>query len=70
VTVAAPLVAYLALGRKADSMLNGRREWLTANNAAIMPVLVLEPRDSPERFSVAFRGRALLLCLAARAPRR
>ena len=41
VTVAAPLVAYLVLGRKADSMLNGWREWLTASNAAIMLVLFL-----------------------------
>jgi threonine/homoserine/homoserine lactone efflux protein len=41
VTVAAPLVVYLALGRKADSMLNGWREWLAANNAAIMIVVFL-----------------------------
>ena len=41
VTVAAPLVAYLALGSKADSTLNGWREWLAANNAAIMLVVFL-----------------------------
>ena len=41
VTVAAPLVVYLALGRKADSMLNGWREWLAANNAAIMLVVFI-----------------------------
>ncbi len=39
VTVAAPLVVYLALGRKAESILNGWREWLAANNAAIMLVV-------------------------------
>ena len=39
VTVAAPLIVYLALGRKADSMLNGWREWLTASNGTIMLVL-------------------------------
>ena len=41
VTVAAPLVVYLALGGKADSMLNGWREWLAANNAAIMLVVFI-----------------------------
>ena len=41
VTVAAPLVVYLALGSKADSTLNGWREWLGANNAAIMLVVFL-----------------------------
>jgi Sap, sulfolipid-1-addressing protein len=41
VTVAAPLVVYLALGHKADSILDGWREWLTANNAAIMLVVFL-----------------------------
>ena len=41
VTVAAPLVVYLALGSKADSTLNGWREWLAANNAAIMLVVFL-----------------------------
>jgi hypothetical protein len=41
VTVAAPLVVYLALGGKADSMLNGWREWLAANNAAIMLVVLI-----------------------------
>jgi hypothetical protein len=41
VTVAAPLVVYLALGSKADNMLNGWREWLAANNAAIMIVVFL-----------------------------
>jgi Sap, sulfolipid-1-addressing protein len=41
VTVAAPLVVYLALGGKADSMLNGWREWLAANNAAIMLVVLV-----------------------------
>ena len=41
VAVAAPLVVYLALGSKADSMLNGWREWLAANNAAIMLVVFL-----------------------------
>lgn len=41
VTVAAPLFLYLVLGRKADSMLNGWREWLAANNAAIMLVVFL-----------------------------
>lgn len=41
VTVAAPLVVYLALGRKADSILDGWREWLAANNAAIMLVVFL-----------------------------
>ena len=40
-TVAAPLVVYLALGSKADSTLNGWREWLAANNAAIMLVVFL-----------------------------
>jgi Sap-like sulfolipid-1-addressing protein len=39
VAVAAPLIVYLVLGRKADSMLNGWREWLAANNAAIMLVV-------------------------------
>ena len=41
VAVAAPLVVYLVLGSKADSMLNGWREWLAANNAAIMIVVFL-----------------------------
>ena len=41
VAVAAPLAVYLVLGRKADSMLNGWREWLAANNAAIMLVVFL-----------------------------
>ncbi len=41
VTVAAPLVVYLALGRRADSTLNGWREWLAANNAAIMLVVLI-----------------------------
>ena len=41
VAVAAPLVACLALGSKADSMLNGWREWLAANNVAIMLVVFL-----------------------------
>ena len=41
VTVAAPLVVYLALGSKADSTLNGWRESLAANNAAIMLVVFL-----------------------------
>jgi len=41
VTVAAPLVVYLALGGKADSMLNGWRKWLAANNAAIMLVVFI-----------------------------
>ena len=41
VAVAAPLIVYLVLGRKADSMLNGWREWLAANNAAIMIVVFL-----------------------------
>lgn len=40
-TVATPLVAYLALGRKADSTLNSWREWLTANDATIMIILFL-----------------------------
>ena len=41
VTVAAPLVVYLALGSKADNRLNGWREWLAVNNAAIMLVVFL-----------------------------
>lgn len=41
VTVAAPLVVYLALGSKADSILDGWCEWLAANNAAIMLVVFL-----------------------------
>jgi Sap, sulfolipid-1-addressing protein len=41
VAVAAPLVVYLVLGRKADSMLNGWRAWLAASNAAIMLVVFL-----------------------------
>ena len=41
VAVAAPLVVYLVLGSEADSMLNGWREWLAANNAAIMIVVFL-----------------------------
>ena len=41
VAVAAPVVIYLVLGRRADSMLNGWREWLAANNAAIMIVVFL-----------------------------
>jgi len=41
VAVAAPLIVYLALGSKADSMLNGWHEWLAANNAAIMLVVFL-----------------------------
>ena len=41
VAVAAPLAVYLVLGRKADRMLNGWREWLAANNAAIMLVVFL-----------------------------
>ena len=41
VAVAAPLVVYLVFGSKADSMLNGWREWLAANNAAIMIVVFL-----------------------------
>ena len=35
------LVVFIALGRKADGMLNGWREWLTASNATIMLVLFL-----------------------------
>jgi hypothetical protein len=41
VTVAAPLVIYLAMGPKAAGILEGWRTWLAANNAAIMLVLFL-----------------------------
>ncbi len=39
--VAAPVVLYLVLGRNADSMLDGWRDWLTTHNAAIMCVVFL-----------------------------
>jgi hypothetical protein len=39
VTVAAPLVVYLAMGAKASGLLDGWRTWLAGNNAAIMMVL-------------------------------
>jgi hypothetical protein len=41
VTVAAPLVIYLAMGPKAAGILEGWRTWLAGNNAAIMLVLFL-----------------------------
>jgi hypothetical protein len=41
VTVAAPLVIYLAMGAKAAGILDGWRTWLAGNNAAIMLVLFL-----------------------------
>jgi len=39
VTVAAPLVIYLAMGAKAAGILDGWRTWLAGHNAAIMLVL-------------------------------
>jgi hypothetical protein len=39
VTVAAPLVIYLAMGARAAEVLDGWKSWLAANNAAIMSVL-------------------------------
>jgi hypothetical protein len=41
VTVATPLVIYLAMGAKAAGILDGWRTWLAANNAAVMLVLFL-----------------------------
>src|ERR1035441_8668474 len=41
VTVAAPLVIYLAMGAKAAGILEGWRTWLAGHNAAIMLVLFL-----------------------------
>src|ERR1019366_5210081 len=41
VTVATPLVIYLAMGAKAAGILDGWRAWLAANNAAVMLVLFL-----------------------------
>jgi hypothetical protein len=41
VTVAAPLVIYLAMGANAAGILDGSRTWLAGNNAAIMLVLFL-----------------------------
>lgn len=41
ITVAAPVVLYLAAPGKAAGVLDGVRTWLVANNAAIMAVLLL-----------------------------
>ena len=41
VGVAAPVVLYLALGERSRRTLDGLREWMTANNAAIMATICL-----------------------------
>jgi hypothetical protein len=41
ITVAAPVAAYLALGERAEAVLTETKEWLVANNAAVMAVLFL-----------------------------
>jgi threonine/homoserine/homoserine lactone efflux protein len=40
-SVAAPVVAYLVLGDKAQPMLDNWKAWLTQNNATIMTILLL-----------------------------
>jgi len=40
-SVAAPLVTMLAMGDRAEAVLDGWREWLTRNNAAMMAVILL-----------------------------
>jgi hypothetical protein len=41
VSVAAPVVIYLVMGDKAESMLNSWKAWLTQNNATVMTILLL-----------------------------
>jgi len=41
VTVAAPLVIYLAMGAKASGILDRWRVWLADHNTAVMVVLFL-----------------------------
>lgn len=40
ITVALPVVFYLVLGERADATLTGWKEWLQANNATVMVVLL------------------------------
>jgi threonine/homoserine/homoserine lactone efflux protein len=40
-TVAIPTLAYLAMGAKAQPALDGAKAWLTANDTAVMAVLLL-----------------------------
>ncbi|MDH6281716.1 threonine/homoserine/homoserine lactone efflux protein [Prescottella agglutinans] len=40
-TVAAPVIGYFTMRERATSWLNGLKTWLTANNAAVMSVLLL-----------------------------
>ncbi len=39
--VAAPLVIYFALGSRSARVLEEMKDWMTANNGAIMAVLLL-----------------------------
>jgi hypothetical protein len=41
VSVAAPVIVYLVMGSKAESMLNTWKAWLTQNNATVMTILLL-----------------------------
>ena len=41
VSVAAPVIVYLVMGSKAESMLNNWKAWLTQNNATVMTILLL-----------------------------
>jgi hypothetical protein len=41
VTIIVPLVIYLAVGPKATEILGGIKDWMAANNAAIMTVILL-----------------------------
>ena len=41
ITVAAPVLTYLVMGEKADAGLTSLKDWLSANNAAVMAVLFL-----------------------------
>ena len=40
-TILAPLAIYFAMGARAKEILDGLKEWLAANNATIMTVLLL-----------------------------
>ncbi len=47
--VAAPIVATVFLGARSDEVLDGWKNWLNQNNAAVMSVLFLGLRRGPHR---------------------